>query len=58
MVLNYIDTKGSISRAGVMELCHLTGPQAYRLLRRLVAAGRLEPGSKRGRGVRYVRKAR
>jgi ATP-dependent DNA helicase RecG len=58
MVMNYVDTKGGVSRAGVMELCHLTGPQAYRLLRRLVAKGLLVPVLKRGRGAGYARKAR
>jgi ATP-dependent DNA helicase RecG len=44
--------------AGVMELCHLTGPQAYRLLRRLVVKELLQLEMKRGRGARYARKAR
>ncbi len=35
MVLNYIDKHGSIKRADVMDLCHLSGPQAYRLLKKL-----------------------
>lgn len=35
MVLNYIDKHGSIKRADVMDLCHLNGPQAYRLLKKL-----------------------
>ncbi|MDH5297438.1 MAG: hypothetical protein OEV91_00275 [Desulfobulbaceae bacterium] len=39
MVLHYIDTHGSIKRAEVVELCRLTPPQAYHLLRRLKAAG-------------------
>ncbi|MBR4662586.1 MAG: putative DNA binding domain-containing protein [Lentisphaeria bacterium] len=36
MVLRFIDEHGSICRADVMELCHLTGSQAYHLLHRLV----------------------
>lgn len=35
MVLAYIDKHGSIKRSEVMELCRLTGPQAYHLLNRL-----------------------
>jgi len=29
MVLTYIEKHGSIKRADVMELCRLSGPQAY-----------------------------
>ena len=35
MVLNYIDKHGSIRRADAADLCRLTPPQAYRLLKRL-----------------------
>jgi ATP-dependent DNA helicase RecG len=35
MVLNYIDHHGTIKRADVMDLCHLTKDQAYKLLNRL-----------------------
>jgi ATP-dependent DNA helicase RecG len=35
MVLNYIDKHGSIKRADVMDLCHITQDQAYKLLSRL-----------------------
>lgn len=35
MVLNYIDKHGSIKRADVMDLCHVTQDQAYKLLSRL-----------------------
>ncbi len=35
MVLSYIDKHGSIKRADVMELCHITPDQAYKLLSRL-----------------------
>ncbi|MGI5869204.1 MAG: ATP-binding protein [Kiritimatiellia bacterium] len=33
MVLSYIEKHGRIKRADVMDLCHLSGPQAYRLLK-------------------------
>ena len=39
MVLNYIDKHGGIKRADVMDLCHLNGPQAYRLLKKLTDKG-------------------
>lgn len=42
MVLSYIDKHGSIKRADVMELCHLSGPQAYRLLKKLTERGLLQ----------------
>jgi ATP-dependent DNA helicase RecG len=35
MVLAYIDKHGSIKRADVMDLCRISGPQAYHLLNRL-----------------------
>lgn len=39
MVLNYIDKHGSIKRAEVAELCHVSLPQAYHLLKKLQAEG-------------------
>ncbi|MCY4471311.1 MAG: hypothetical protein OXC07_00600 [Kistimonas sp.] len=41
MVLNYIDKHGSLKRTDVMDLCRLSGPQAYRLLRKLTDKGML-----------------
>ena len=35
MVLNFIDTHGSIKRADVIELCHISPDQAYKLLAKL-----------------------
>ena len=35
MVLQYVEKHGEISRAEVAELCHISGPQAYRLLKKL-----------------------
>ena len=35
MVLRFIDEHGTIQRADVMELCRLSAPQAYHLLKRL-----------------------
>ena len=32
MILSFIDAHGSIKRGDVMELCHLSGDQATRLL--------------------------
>jgi len=48
MVLTYIDKHGSIKRADVMELCRLSGPQAYHLLDRLQKQGKIhKKGEKR-----------
>jgi ATP-dependent DNA helicase RecG len=58
MILQYVDAHGTISRAEVAELCRLSPPQAYRLLRRLVRVGTLKPEAARGRGVRYARNER
>jgi ATP-dependent DNA helicase RecG len=49
MVLQYVQTYGRISRADAAELCHLSPPQAYRLLQRLVKSGKLiQRGQKKG----------
>jgi ATP-dependent DNA helicase RecG len=58
MILQYVDAHGTISRAEVAELCRLSPPQAYRLLRRLVRVGTLKPEGARGRGVRYAQNER
>ena len=48
MILNYVDKHGSIKRAGVMSLCRLNGPQAYRILKSLTSKGLLKKkGEKR-----------
>lgn len=48
MVLTYIEKHGSIKRADVMELCRLSGPQAYHLLNRLQKQGKIHKrGEKR-----------
>lgn len=54
MVLSYIDKHGSIKRADVMDLCHLSGPQAYRLLRRLKDNGLLKKEGEKKHAV-YTR---
>lgn len=41
MVLQYADKHGHISRREVADLCRIGSQQAYRLLRRLTASGRL-----------------
>jgi ATP-dependent DNA helicase RecG len=58
MVLQYVKKNKKISRAEACELCHLTPPQAYRLLHKLSEKGLIEPDKKKGRAVRYVLKAR
>jgi len=54
MVLNYIDTHGSIKRGDVAELCHLTLPQAYHLLKRLEKQGKIKQTGKMRHAV-YTR---
>ena len=39
MVLAYIDKHGSIKRSEVMDLCRISGPQAYHFLKRLKEKG-------------------
>ena len=56
MVLNYIDKHGSIKRADVMDLCHLSGPQAYHLMKKLTDAGKTEKTGDRKHAV-YTRKS-
>ena len=41
MLLTYIDKHGSVQWADVMELCRLSGPQAYHLLKRLQKQGKI-----------------
>lgn len=49
MVLDYVKTFGTIKRAQVADLCHLSPSDARRLLKRLTDQGRLElRGEKRG----------
>jgi ATP-dependent DNA helicase RecG len=48
MVLAYIDKHGSIKRADVMDLCRISGPQAYHLLNRLKKQDKIQQkGEKR-----------
>lgn len=53
MVLNFIDTHGSIKRADVVELCHLTPDQAYKLLAKLKKEGQIQQtGERKGLFIR------
>ena len=54
MVLNLVEQKGQVSRKDVIELCQLTPDQATRLLRELVAEGRLIRHGER-KGAVYAR---
>lgn len=42
LVVNWVKQHGSITRGEVMELCRLTGPQAYKLLKRLAESNSLK----------------
>ncbi|MDN5796976.1 MAG: AAA family ATPase [Intrasporangium sp.] len=53
MVVQYVQTFGSITRGQVAELCQLTSDQARTVLRRLVSAGRLALRGERRR-AHYV----
>ena len=54
MVLAYIGKHGSIKRGEAMELCRLTGPQAYYLLHRLAQQGKIRKQGER-RHALYTR---
>jgi ATP-dependent DNA helicase RecG len=54
MVLAYIDKHGSIKRGDVADLCHLSLPQAYRLLKRLKEQGQIRQTGERRYAV-YTR---
>lgn len=45
---------GRVTRQNVVELCDLNGPQAFRLLTRMVAKGKLVKQGGRGRYVHYT----
>jgi ATP-dependent DNA helicase RecG len=55
MVLNYIDHHETIKRADVMDLCHITKDQAYKLLNRLKRQGQIIQIGER-KGAVYERK--
>ncbi len=55
MVLNYIDKHGTMKRADVMDLCHVTQNQAYKLLSRLKKRGEIVQIGDR-KGAVYKRK--
>jgi len=47
-MLAYIDKHGSIKRGDVIDLCRISGPQAYHLLKRLKEQGKIrQKGEKR-----------
>jgi ATP-dependent DNA helicase RecG len=54
MVLNFIDTHGSIKRADVIELCHISPDQAYKLLAKLKKKDLIKQAGER-KGAIYAR---
>ena len=52
LVIQLAQTKGEVSRADVVELLHVTPPQAYRILQKLKNAGQLSLDGK-GAGAKY-----
>ena len=55
MVLQYVDKHGHINRREVADLCRIGSQQAYRLLRRLTASGRLRRVGGVTKGAEYGR---
>ncbi len=55
MILQYVEKHGRITRQEASGLCRISGPQAYRLLDRLLKQGHLIRTGRRGRGVAYAR---
>lgn len=53
MVLQFAERHGTITRKDTAGLCQISGPQASRLLSKLVAKGLLDRIGERGRGVKY-----
>lgn len=53
MVMEYVEKHGEVTRKDTAELCRLSSPQAYRLLKGLVDQELLDQVGGRGRGVRY-----
>ncbi|MBU3680129.1 MAG: AAA family ATPase [Candidatus Kapabacteria bacterium] len=53
MVEQYLKTHGKITRAETAELCKISLPQAYRLLKALVNKGLAVSVGSRGRGTHY-----
>ena len=54
MVLNFIDTHGSVKRADVIELCHISPDQAYKLLAKLKKKDLIKQAGER-KGAIYER---
>lgn len=52
LVIQLAQTKGDVTRSDVVELLHVTPPQAYRILKKLSDAGRLSLDGK-GAGAKY-----
>lgn len=53
MVLQYVEKHGNITRREAAELCRVNGPQAFRLLNRLLEQGLIAREGARGRNVVY-----
>ncbi len=52
-LLAFVETKRSISRSDAASFCQISDDQAYRLLQRLVAKGKLRKIGRAGRFVQY-----
>lgn len=56
-IRRHVADHGPISRGEAAELCAISAPQAYRLLKKMESEGVLRRIGTRGRGVRYARNA-
>ncbi len=55
LVMQLANANGTVCRAEVSDLLHITAPQAYRVLKHLVETGKLIPVGQ-GAGAKYVPK--
>lgn len=58
MILSFVKKHGSVSRTEAAELCQISPPQAYRILKALQIKGLVKRTLRRGRNVRYARISR
>jgi len=54
LVLKLVDEQGYVTRANVVELFHLSPPQAYRVLQKLNEKGLIKLVGK-GKGAKYIK---
>ena len=55
MVLSYVQQHGQIKRAEVIELCHLTKDQAFKLLKKMIAKDLLIVSGRQSAAVYHLK---